>query len=94
MAQATVLAPGNTGATSTDIVVAAGDAVTVGLYAAAAGRLPSGAAFLVQQDTPGADNTIARLSATELSTVLAGPGTYRVHRPAYTGDAFGVFTET
>ncbi|MDI5890604.1 hypothetical protein [Halomonas rhizosphaerae] len=94
MAQAEVLAPGNTGATSTDIVVAAGESVTVGLFAATAGRLPAGVQFLVAQDTPGADNTIARLSATELSTVLAAPGTYRVTRPAYSGDAFGVFTET
>lgn len=94
MAQATVLAPGNTAATSTDIVVAAGASVTVGIFALIAGRLPGGVQFVVSQATPGADNTIARLDNNSSATVLAAPGTYRVHRPAYTGHEFGVFTET
>jgi len=92
MAQNSILAPGNSAATSTDIVVAAGEAVTVGIYAASAAR-PS-VQFLVLQDTPGADNAVDRLGNTKMATVLSGPGTYRVQRPAYTGDAFGVFTET
>lgn len=94
MAQATVLAADTTAATSTDIVVAAGEIVTVGIFAATAARLPSGVQLLVEQDTPGADNTIARLDNTATATVLAGPGTYRVTRPAYEGTAFGVFTES
>lgn len=94
MAQATVLAPGNTAATSTDIVVAAGEAVTVSLFAATVGRLPIGVQFLVAQATPGADNLIERIDNASPATVLAAPGTYRVTRPAYTGHAFGVFTET
>ena len=93
MAQATVLATGTTEATSTDITVAAGESVTVGIFAAG-GRLPSRVAFTVKQDTPGGDNVVARLTNVERATVLAGPGTYRVHRPAYSGTAFGVFTET
>jgi len=93
MAQATVLATGTTEATSTDITIAAGEAVTVGIFAAG-GRLPASVAFTVKQDTPGGDNVVARLTNVERATVLAGPGTYRVSRPAYEGTAFGVFTET
>lgn len=95
MAQATVLATGNTAATSTDIVVAAGEAVTVGLFAASAGaRVPTSLGFAIRQDTPGGDNVIDRLTQKNRATVLAGPGTYRIERPAYTGPAFGVYTET
>lgn len=94
MAQTSILATGNTAATSTDIVVAAGEAVTVGIYADTGGRLPIGVQFLVAQDTPGADNLIERLDNSKSATVLAAPGTYRVHRPVYTGHEFGVFTET
>ncbi|SDO72673.1 hypothetical protein SAMN04487957_110138 [Halomonas shengliensis] len=94
MAQATVLAAGTTAATSTDIVVAAGESVTVGIFSAAAAPVPAGAGFTVAQDTPGADNIVARLGQQQRATVLAGPGTYRVSRQAYTGEAFGVFTET
>lgn len=93
MAQATVLAAGTTEATSTDIAVAAGESVTVGIFATS-GRLPASVAFAVKQDTPGGDNVVARLTNVERATVLAGPGTYRVTRPAYSGTAFGVFTET
>lgn len=94
MAQATILAAGNTAATSTDIVVAAGESVTVGIFAASAAQVPTDAAFIVEQDTPGADNIVARLGQQQRATVLAGPGTYRVSRAAYTGTAFGVFTES
>lgn len=94
MAQATVLAAGTTAATSTDIVVAAGATATVGIFHATGGSLPPGVWVSVMQDTPGGDNVIARLTDQDRSTVLAAPGTYRVSRPAYTGDAFGVFTES
>lgn len=94
MAQATVLAAGATSATSTDIVVAAGSSVTVGIFPATPGDLPADVSFAVLQDTPGADNYVSRLTNQTRSTVLAAPGTYRVSRPTYTGDAFGVFTES
>lgn len=93
MAQNFILAPAATAATSTDIVVAAGAVVTVGIYSAAGGILPSGVDFTVYQDTPDGDNYVARLSNFSRTTALSGPGTYRVKRPAYTGTAFGVFTE-
>lgn len=94
MAQNTVLAAGNTEATSSDIVVAAGETVTVGIFPSSAGFLPSSVSFGVYIDTPGNDRVVDRLTHTYPATVLSGPGTFRVKRPAYTGDAFGVFTET
>lgn len=94
MAQLTaILAAGNTAATSTDIVVAAGAVVTVGIFSAAAGELPAGIAFRIAQKTPGVDNEQIKLTNSFRSTTLVGPGTFRVKRPAYTGTAFGVFTE-
>lgn len=93
MAQATVLAADVTAAVSTDIVVAAGAVVTVGLFSASAGRLPEGTVLAVEQDTPGADSVVDYLHNHKRTAVLSGPGTFRVRRPAYTGTAFGVFTE-
>lgn len=94
MTQATVLAPGNTEAVSTDITVAAGASVTIGIYADSAAKLlPASVSFNVMIDTPGGDNWAARLDNRQRQTVLAGPGVFRVKRPAYAGDAFGVFTE-
>lgn len=93
MGQTTLLAPGTSAAASADIVVPAGLSVTVGLFSAAPDALPLGVAFRVMQDTPGADNLVAKLDSSRRATVLAGPGTYRVTRPAYTGTAVGVFME-
>lgn len=93
MAQTTILAAANTAGTSSDIVVAAGAVVTVGIFSAAAGALPADVAMQVMQDTPGADNHAATLNNSRRTAVLTGPGTFRVRRPAYTGTAFGVFTE-
>ncbi|MNZ32164.1 hypothetical protein D3C78_494860 [compost metagenome] len=93
MTQTTVLAAGVTSATSSDIVVAAGEQITVGLFSAAAGHLPHGLQIPVMQKTPGADNFISSLTDARRTTVLSGPGIFRVQRPAYTGTAFGAFTE-
>lgn len=93
MPQTTILAPGNSNATSSDIVVAAGSAATVGIFATTPAILPDGACFSVMQVTPGADNAIALLTARQNATVLAGPGTYRIKRVAYAGVAFGAFVE-
>jgi hypothetical protein len=92
MTQTTVLAAGTTAATSSDIVVAAGAFVTVGLFSAAAAALPEGVMFAVDQDTPGADNTPEYLHQHKRTAVLSGPGTFRVKRPVLPV-AFGVFTE-
>lgn len=93
MTQSTVLAAGITAATSTDIVVAAGATVVVGIFSAAADAVPPGLVFGIDQDTPGADNTIGSLDGTRRQVSLSGPGTFRVKRPAYTGTPFGVFLE-
>jgi len=94
MTQSTVLAVGITAATSTDIVVAAGVTVTVGIFSAVADSVPLGLAFGIDQVTPGASNTIGCLDGLKRQVMLSGPGTFRVKRPAYTGTAFGVFLET
>lgn len=95
MAQSTILASGTTEATSTDITVASGATVTVGIFGAAGAHLPPGLPFAVLQDTPSADNLVVNLDGSNRSTVLTGPGTFRVKRPPLTGgDAFGVFLET
>jgi hypothetical protein len=94
MTRTTVLAPGNTAADSTDIVVTAGQAVTVAIYQSSAGDYPVGVSFIVSQVTPGLTNSMALIGGSPRQVLLAGPGTFRVSRPAYTGTAFGVFTES
>lgn len=97
MAQNTVLAAGLTDASSSDIVVAAGAAVTAGLFVAS-GELPANVSMAVMLDSPGADITVANLTTTAPAIVLAGPGTFRIVRTvsrllgATTG--VGAFTET
>lgn len=90
---AIVLAADVTAGVSSDILVAAGAVVTVGIFSAAAGKLPEGMVFAVEQVTPGASNVADYLHNHKRTAVLSGPGTFRVRRPAYTGTAFGVFTE-
>lgn len=92
MAQSTILAAGTTAATSTDVVVAAGASVTVGLFAATELTLQAGAVLTVMIDTPGADNIVQVLDNTQRQVQLFGPGTFRVKRPV-TPAAFGVFLE-
>lgn len=92
MAQATILATGTTAATSTDVVVTAGTAVTVGLFTSAATGIPAHEGAMVCIDTPGDDANHCFLSGVKPIVVLTGPGTYRVKRPVTTV-SFGVFTE-
>lgn len=93
MARTTVLAPGITAADSSDIVVAQGASVTVAIYQDVAGDYPAYVAFSVTQVTPGIVNSVALIGNYPRQVLLAGPGTFRVTRPAYTGTPFGVFTE-
>lgn len=94
MAQSTILAANTTGATSTDVVVAAGAHVVIGIFGASGTTLQSDVSFNLMVDTPDEDNVYARLNAGQEQVHIIGPGTYRVVRPAYTGAAFGVFLET
>lgn len=98
MTQSTILAAGITNATSTDIVIAAGATVVVGMFCADVDKPVVyediiATKFEIMQDTPGADNLIFTLNYAKPSTVLSGPGTYRVKRIAYVGKPFGVFLE-
>lgn len=98
MTQSTILAAGITDATSTDVVVAAGASVVVGIFCVDGTQPTSYQAqlageFRILQDTPGADNVVLTLNYKYPSTILVGPGTYRVKRVAYTGSPFGVFLE-
>lgn len=91
MAQTTILASGTTAAASTDIVIAAGASVTVGIFAADANDVTDGV-FAIQQVTPGAVATIGQLNIGKRTTIIDGPGTFKVARPVLT-TAFGVFLD-
>lgn len=89
MSQSTILASGTTAAVSTDIVVGAGSVVTVSIFSTQPGASLASRGLDVLQATPGADNLIGSLSETQRTVQLAGPGTFRVNRPAL-ATAFGV----
>ena len=89
MAQATVLATGDTRATSSDITVASGSSVTVGLFVSS-GTVQPGSRAVVFIDTPGTDNKEVELDHRIKQTVISGPGTFRVIREE---GSFGVYTE-
>lgn len=93
MAQSTILAPGLTAATSADVVLAAGESCAVGVYSAVLLEVPS-VPMRVFMDTPGADNLIATLGASNMQVQLQGPGTFRVVRYEMIGTPFGVFKES
>ena len=92
MAQATVLADGTTAATSTDITVASGTTVTVGLFSSAATGIPANVGAAIFLDTPGDDAFYCFLNGLKQFEALTKPGTYRVKRPVVT-TSIGVFTE-
>jgi hypothetical protein len=93
MAQTTILAAGTNQATSTDVVVDSGDTVTIGIFSA--GVIPPSIELYVRQKTPSGDNQVARLSKAHQSTMLVGPGTYRVVRKDISalGVSVGVFED-
>lgn len=98
MAQTTHLAAAQTALTSTDIVVAAGSTVTIGLFTDRAGdAIPAALEFWLMLDTPSVDNEVIDLAKVEGNArAVTGPGTYRVIRPLCTafGVNVGVFSET
>lgn len=93
MALATILAAGNTTATSTSIVVGVGEAITVGIFSATDGGLPADAEVVLKKTTPGVANDVFRFGNVNRQKAITSPGTYQVIRTAYTGLAFGVFTD-
>lgn len=94
MAQAVNLAVGATGATGSDITVASGAFVSVGIYRDA-GELNAGARATIFQDTPGADVQIGILDENNPVQVVVGPGTFRVTRVSNSNaENYGIFTES
>lgn len=79
--------------TSTDVVVASGAVVAIGLFASGASGIPANQGAVVHFDTPGNDLVAGELSGARPVVVFSGPGTYRVKKPGGTV-AFGVFSET
>jgi hypothetical protein len=85
-----LLAVAATAGTSSDLVVAAGTPVTVGLKVTS-GSLDSGASVLIKlKDDAGNYNTVGELNAYNRATVITGPGTYQFARPA--GPSCGVYS--
>lgn len=89
----TVLAADTTEASSSNIVVGVGEAITVGIFSATAGGLPADAEIVLKKTTPGEDNEVFRFGNVNRQKAITSPGVYHVDRAAYTGLAFGVFTD-
>lgn len=79
--------------TSSDIAVAAGASVTVGIYTADANGIPADARIDVYVDSPGNDILQVQLTANDPLQVIAGPCTVRGKKPA-SAVAYGMFHET
>jgi hypothetical protein len=93
MAQNTILAAATATGTSSDVTVAAGATVTIGIYTSDAGGLPGDSRINVFIDTPSQDKFLFNLTPNDPVRVLSGPGTFRCNKPASTV-AYGAFTET
>ena len=89
---AVILAAGSTAAVSSDVTVAAGDSVTLSIYAST-GSIPPGVDFIIKKDSSGVDVYVGRLNAYNPSTVLSGPGVFRVRRPLLATGSVGVETD-
>lgn len=83
--------------TSSDVVVATGAHVNVGIFTADDAGIPGNQSCKVYQDTPGSDVLVGSLNGHAPVMKLVGPGTFRVVRPAVSATAdvgLGVFLET
>ena len=92
MAAAQILSPRTTGGTVA-VTVAANASVTVGIYSDTPGKFPDSLYATVTVSTPGAENVLAQLSDGVRQAQVLGPVTVNVVLPAYTGTAFGVFSD-
>lgn len=95
MAQTTILAAGQTTATSSAIVVPAGSTVTVGLFSST--EIGLATSLKIVQSTPGTINdTVGHLTKQQKSVAITSPGTYYVQRfvTQLDGVDVGVFTES
>lgn len=93
MAQSTILALGQTLATSSDISIPAGITKSVGIFSN--DKIPTPVEIFVRMDTPGSDVFVAKLTKYNHTTLLVGPGTYRVVRKniAQWGVDVGVYVD-
>lgn len=87
---------GGSAGLSSDVAVAAGVHVNVGIFTADAAGIPGSQHCKVYQDTPSNDLLIGTLNGQKPVMKLIGPGTFRVQRPvAGPNDVvIGVFSET
>lgn len=85
-----ILAVGTTAANSTDVTVAAGEQLTVGLKDAAGPAVGNARVEIQLKDDAGEYFTIATLTSSRSALVIAGAGTYRFSRTA--GASCGVFS--
>lgn len=95
MAQTTILDADTTAAISSDVAVAAGATVKIGIFATGA-DIPEEVQVSVRIDTPGDDARAGVLNWEAPVQIFDGPGTIRGVRPdisAY-GVAVGIYTET
>lgn len=93
MAQNDVLPETEDADTSSDIVVAAGAVVTVGIYTSDNGGLPGDSRIVVYIDTPGDDKALFELVPNYPVRVVSGPCTLRGTKPS-SAVAYGMFSET
>ena len=91
--QTTLMAVGTASATSTAILLGKDDVLKVGIFSATEGDQLLSASFAVFEKTPGARNAIARLDGNAKSTLIYGPGSFEIDRPALTGPGYGIYTE-
>lgn len=98
MTQNTILAAAQTVATSTDVAIASGATVTIGLFTDRTdGVVPGSYEYWLYVDTPGGDSKVLDLGKVKgYAVAVAAPGTYRVTRPLITDSLVnvGVFSET
>lgn len=94
MATSEILASGVTAANSSDVTVASGASASVLLKDAAGPQVPNDVVLNVQYKSAGGEYfNLAILDYRTPMLVLAGPGTYRVARPACS-TAIGVDSAT
>lgn len=91
MAQSAILAVGVAPGVSTDVVVATGVWVQVGIYSDS--KLPVNVQAYVYADTPSVDNLLKVLDISTPMVAIQGPCTVRVVRPACSANV-GVYLET
>jgi hypothetical protein len=78
MAQSTILALGQTRTTSTDVIIAAGATVTVGMYTDTV--LPREAKSIIYISTPSKQNILGILDLATPQRAVVGPATIRIER--------------